>query len=90
MTTTETPEMAEAREIIARALKLPSALREQVGLEVLHSVDFPPRDPEVQRAEFQAKLQRRIDDIKSGKTKTYSLAETMAYLRQAAAERNAT
>ena len=88
MTTTETPEMIEAQELIDRALKLPTPLREKIGLEVLHSVDYPPIDPEEEKAAFRAELQRRLDDIKSGKTKTYSVAEAMAYLRQEFAERN--
>jgi len=86
MSATTTPAV---REIIDRALQLSPADREQIANELLDSV-YPPEDPEVVKNAWRAELQRRIDAIDNGTMKTYSLAETMAYLRQASAERATT
>jgi putative addiction module component (TIGR02574 family) len=76
MTTTTTP---EADEIIERAMQLSAAEREAIALRLLVSVE-PPNSYESPEA-LRAELQRRWDAIQSGADKTYSIAETMAYLR---------
>lgn len=86
-TTPETPEAQEARELVERAMKLSAPIREKIANELLDSV-YPPEDPEEVKKAWRAELQRRVDAIQNGTMKTYSIEETMAYLRQALAERN--
>jgi putative addiction module component (TIGR02574 family) len=86
MSATTTPGSDEARELIDRALKLPPADRERIAHELLDSV-YPPEDPEEVKKAWRAELQRRVDAIQNGTMKTYSIEETMAYLRQECAER---
>jgi putative addiction module component (TIGR02574 family) len=88
MTPTATPEMLEAESILDRAMKLPPVAREHVGLRLLESIEWPPEDPEEAKTALRAELQRRMDAIASGTMKTYTIEETMAYLRQESAERN--
>lgn len=87
-TTPETPENAEARDLVERALRLPPVVREQIAHQLLDSV-YPPEDPEEVKKAWRAELQKRFDEIKNGTVKTYSIEETMAYLRQSLAERRA-
>ena len=87
MSASITPETPEAREIIDRALKLSPPERETIARVLLESV-FPPDDPEEAKKAWRAELQRRMDAIDNGTMKTYSIEETMAYLRQQCAERN--
>ena len=84
MAATTTP---EAQEILDRALKLPETDRAAIGHVLLDSVHPPPNSYE-SAEELRAELQRRMDAIENGTMKTYSIEETMAYLRQECAERN--
>ncbi|MFO0849611.1 MAG: addiction module protein [Gemmataceae bacterium] len=77
-----------ARTVIDLGMKLPPDARETVALELMESVDFPPEDPEVVKRAWQEELARRVKAIDEGKVKTYSVAETMAYLRQVIAEQS--
>jgi putative addiction module component (TIGR02574 family) len=79
-------EVNEARELFARALKLPPALREGIAIDLLESVD-EPADEEAEEKAWREELARRIESVQNGTAKTYSVEETMAYLRQALAER---
>ena len=88
MSATTTPETPEARDIIERALQLPPVERERIAHQLLDSV-YPPDDPEEVKRAWRAELQRRMDAICDGTMKSYSVEETMAYLRQALAERRA-
>ncbi|HVL13778.1 MAG TPA: addiction module protein [Gemmata sp.] len=88
MSATTTPETPEARDIIERALQLPPVERERIAHQLLDSV-YPPDDPEEVKRAWRAELQHRMDAIRDGTMKTYSVEETMAYLRQALAERRA-
>lgn len=83
MSTTTTT--AEAGEILDRALKLSAAERERIAHRLLDSVYPPPNTYESADA-LRAELQRRIEAVENGTMKTYTLEETMAYLRQVAAE----
>jgi putative addiction module component (TIGR02574 family) len=83
MSATTTP---EARELIDRALQLSSVEREAIALRLLDSIDPPPNAFESKEA-FRTELQRRIEAIQNGTMKSYSIEETMAYLRQESSER---
>ena len=81
--TTATDETELTPELVERVLKLsPESRGRLLGL-----LDPPPTpawaaDPDALRAE----LQRRIEAVENGTMKTYTIEETMAYLRQVAAE----
>jgi putative addiction module component (TIGR02574 family) len=77
----------QAREIVARAMTLPPDVREEVALELLGSVDHPPEDPEEVKKAWQEELARRMKAVEDGTMRTYSMEETMAYLRQTVSER---
>jgi putative addiction module component (TIGR02574 family) len=85
MTPAETEEVRDLRE---RALKLPPDVREQLALEMLGSVRASEEDSAQAREALRAELQRRMDAVAAGTMKTYSVEETMAYLRQVVAEGN--
>lgn len=85
MNPTATP---AACEILDQALRLSPGEREHVGLRLLESIEVPPEDPEEAKKALRAELQRRMEAIEAGTMKTYSIEETMAYLRQESAARN--
>lgn len=87
MSASTTPEGREAQDIIDRALKLSPPERERIAHALLDSV-YPPDEPEEARKALRAELQRRMDAVDNGTMKTYSIADTMAYLRQQSAERD--
>jgi putative addiction module component (TIGR02574 family) len=74
MATTTTP---EADEIVARALKLSEAEREDIAMRLLESVTSPN-----EVAATKAELQRRWDAIQRGETATCTAAEALAYARE--------
>ncbi|HEY1189304.1 MAG TPA: addiction module protein [Gemmata sp.] len=81
-TVAETPEM---REVLDRALKLSAAEREVIGQRLLDSVNPPPNtfdSPEALRAE----LQRRIEEIESGRVQPITPDEMFANVRKALEE----
>ncbi|QJW96099.1 addiction module protein [Frigoriglobus tundricola] len=80
-TTTETPEV---RDVLDRALKLSVAERELIARRLRDSIDAPPTDADWDY--WKAEIKRRIEAVENGTMKTYTLEETMAYLRQVAAE----
>ncbi|MBY0512326.1 MAG: hypothetical protein K2P78_00255 [Gemmataceae bacterium] len=80
-TTPESPEALEARELIERALTLPPAIRERVGLELLWSVD-PPPNSDADWAYWKAELVRRSEAVENGTMKTYTIEEAMAKIRK--------
>ncbi len=85
MSTITTPETSEVRDVLDRALKLSVAERELIAHRLLDSVHPPPNTFESEDA-LRAELLRRIKAVENGTMKTYTLEETMAYLRQVAAE----
>lgn len=82
MPATTTP---EAEAIIDRALKLSAAEREVIACRLRDSLELPPNTFESPEA-LKAELKRRIEAYERGEMKTYTLEETMAYLRQVASE----
>jgi putative addiction module component (TIGR02574 family) len=85
MPATTTPETPEVRAVLDQAMKLSATERAVIGRVLLDSVYPPPNTYESADA-LRAELQRRIEDVESGKVKTHTLEETMAYLRQVATE----
>ncbi|MDB5307896.1 MAG: hypothetical protein JWO38_2098 [Gemmataceae bacterium] len=81
MSTATTPEMAEARELIDRAMKLSPAVRESIALELLHSVAPSPGHPGSDWAYWKAEIARRIEAVENGTMKTYTLEETLDYIQ---------
>lgn len=77
---------AQAKTVYDLGIQLPADSREVVALQLLESIDYPPEDPEEVKRAWQIELQRRVDEIESGRAKTFSLEESMAYLRQVVAE----
>jgi putative addiction module component (TIGR02574 family) len=65
-------------EIKEQALKLPAEDREVLAQELWDSLDDEPLDPE-----FKAMLDRRWEEIQSGKVKTIPHEEVMARAREA-------
>jgi putative addiction module component (TIGR02574 family) len=81
MTPTET-ELRQARELIDRAMRLSPAARQSIALELLESLQGPPEDAEEVRKAWKAEIARRIEAVRNGTMKTYTLEETMQYLRK--------
>lgn len=54
--------------------------------EVIDSLGPPPSRLWTDRAYWHAELTRRVEAVENGTMRTYSIEETMAYLRQVAAE----
>ncbi|VTU02046.1 unnamed protein product [Gemmataceae bacterium] len=85
-TTTETPETELTPELIERVMRLSpesqARLRELLG----EGPPVPELEPVGDWAYWKAEIKRRIDAVENGTMKTYSLQETMEYLRQVAAE----
>jgi putative addiction module component (TIGR02574 family) len=81
MTPTET-ELREARELIDRAMRLSPIARESIAFELLDSLHGPSEDPEEVRKAWKAEIARRIEAVRNGTMKTYTLEETMEYLRK--------
>ena len=77
-------ERAEA--VYELGIQLPDEEREDVAHRLLESLEPTDPDSELTKRAWQEEIQRRIDSVKSGKAKCYSLEESMAYLRQALAE----
>lgn len=75
------PDLAEAQCLVERARKLPPQLRETIAAQLLASLDAP-EDADESLAAWHAELQRRVDGIRDGTMPTYSVEETMAYVRQ--------
>jgi putative addiction module component (TIGR02574 family) len=86
--TPATPEQDHVRDIVAEAMKLPPDVRESVALELLDSIEESPEDPEAVKKAWQEELERRMKSVRDGTVRTYSVEETMAYLRQTIAERD--
>jgi putative addiction module component (TIGR02574 family) len=82
MSATVTP---EADEIIGRALKLSAAERKAIALRLWESIEPPPNSYESPEA-LRAELQRRIDDIESGRVKAITPEEMFANVRKALEE----
>ena len=74
----------EGDEVLNQALKLSVTERERIARRLLDSIE-PPNSYDSPEA-LWAELQRRVDAVENGTMKTYTLEETMAYLRQVAAE----
>jgi hypothetical protein len=81
MSTTALPEIQEAEELIDRAKKLPPALRERIVLELIHSAEAPPNS-DADWEYWKSEIARRIEAVRNGTMKTYSLDETMEYLER--------
>ena len=81
-TTAETPEVLD---VLDRVLKLSAAERDLIASRLRDSVEAPPNTFESAEA-LRAELLRRIEAVENGTMKPYTLEETMAYLRQVAAE----
>jgi putative addiction module component (TIGR02574 family) len=82
MPATTTPDVDD---VLDRALKLTAEQREWVALRLLDSVSPPPNAYDSPEA-LKAELERRIEDVESGRVKPLSREEVMAYLRKVAAE----
>ena len=80
MTTTTT----EVQDVLDRALKLPAAERERIALRLLDSID-PPNTFGSADA-LRAELQRRIEDIESGRVKPLTPEEMFDSVKKALAE----
>lgn len=65
------------QEIKEQALKLPPEDREMLAQELWQSLDDEPLDPE-----FEAELNRRWEEIESGKVKTIPHEQVMAEMSQ--------
>lgn len=80
MTLTES-ELRETREIVDRAMKLSRAARESVARELIETLDEVSEDVERDKQAFREELARRIEAVKNGTMKTYTVEETMDYLQ---------
>lgn len=85
-TTPETPDTELTSELIDRVMKLSPRSRERL-MELLGAADPIPVPPPVgDAAHWKAEIARRIEAVKNGTMKTYTLEEAMAYWREVAAE----
>lgn len=82
MSTSLSPEMQAARELIDRALKMSPLAREAIALELFDSLEGPPDDPVEVRKEWKDEIARRIDDLKSGRVVGIDADEALAAMRQ--------
>jgi putative addiction module component (TIGR02574 family) len=78
MAVSTSPELQEAREVVDRAMKLPPAVREGIALQIIQSLEPTPTDAD---NDLRAEIARRLEAIKDGTMKMYSLEETMTYLQ---------
>jgi Putative addiction module component len=81
MTLTET-ESREARELIDRALKLSPIARESIAFELLESLEGPSEDPEEIKRGVREEIIRRVEAVRNGTMKMYTIEETMEYLQK--------
>ena len=73
-------------ELVERAMKLSPENRERL-IELLHAgPPIPTPSPVGDWEYWKAEIKRRIEAVENGTMKTYSIEETMEYLRQIAAE----
>lgn len=72
-----------ARDLVAQAMALPPAVRESVALKLLESIEDRPADADAVKTAWREEIARRIEAVRNGTMKTYTLAETMDYLQQA-------
>jgi len=73
-------------ELVERAMKLSPENRERL-IELLHAgPPIPAPSPVGDWEYWKAEIKRRIEAVENGTMKTYSIEETMEYLRQIAAE----
>lgn len=75
--TTPEPETA----VLELGLQLPADVRERVALRLLDSLEPPGHDPDAHRRAWREEIGRRLDAVRRGEMKTYTLEETMEYLR---------
>ena len=80
------PETELTTELVERAMKLSPENRERL-IELLHAgPPIPTPSPVGDWEYWKAEIKRRIEAVENGTMKTYSIEETMEYLRQIAAE----
>ncbi len=82
MPTPATPETELTPDLIDRVRKLsPQSKDKLVGL-LLDELEGPPDDPEEVRKAWKDEIARRIEAVRNGTMKTYTLEETMEYLQR--------
>lgn len=79
---TPTAERDEARDIRERALRLPLNVREELVLDLINSFDTPQADSEELKRAEREEIARRIEAVRNGSMKGYTLDETMEYLQR--------
>ena len=84
--TQPTPELELTPDLVERVMKLSAESKDKLVGMLMEDLDGPADDPEVVRAEWRAEIARRVEAVRSGAMKTYSVEETLAYLRQRLAE----
>ena len=68
-------------ELFDKAQVLPAVEREQLALMLLDSLPQDDESPIVLDPEYEAELERRLEDIRAGRAKGHDLATVMDSLR---------
>lgn len=76
------PENPEVQDLIDRAMRLSPAERQSVVLELLESLDTPPKDSSEVRQAWKDEIAQRIREIEEGKVQLVDAREAVARLRQ--------
>lgn len=58
--------MTSDSDVVAAALTLPKDERANLAYKLILSLDEPLDDPEIVKAEWNAEIRRRVQEIKSG------------------------
>jgi len=85
-----TPQPAETEltpELIERVMKLSQENREKLIGLLGGEPPIPDLPPVGDWEYWKAEIKRRIDDVESGRVKTYSLEETLEHMQKAMDER---
>lgn len=72
-------------ELLQRALELPEAEREQLGNQILDSLEGNGLEPETQKA-WAAELEARMREVESGQVQLQDWDEALAEMRHAVKE----
>jgi len=86
LTPLTTSEAQEAREILDRAMKLSPDVRDSIAVELFESIDPPPFEEGEDRDYWRVEIARRLEAIKNGTAKMYSLEDTLRDMERVAAE----
>jgi len=79
--------MSTTEELLNRAMTLPSSDRALLAHQLLESLDADYCDPDWEAA-WRVEIERRLNELDSGKEATFDVNEALAEVRTALSNRN--